>query len=182
MKITALTYLFVFAWQISLAQNLSASLVKTDKACDAGKASVSIVSGVAPFQYQWSNATLSDHAENLEAGTYTVTVTDAASQDTSIVFSIEESICEPTAENHFTPNGDAFNDTWNISRLPYFPDFELSVYNRWGQQVHHQSSQYIPWDGTHLGIALPDGTYYYILFFSRSDKNQFIKGDVSIIR
>lgn len=182
MNIRMMTYLFVVVWQTAVAQDLSVSLVKTDKECESGKASVSVNAGTAPFQYLWSNGALSDHVENLDAGSYTVTVTDATLQDTSIVFVIEESICEPVAENHFTPNGDAFNDNWSISRLAYFPDFELLVYNRWGQQVHRQSRQYIPWDGTHLGLPLPDGTYYYILFLSGSDKHKFIKGDVSIIR
>jgi hypothetical protein len=29
---------------------------------------------------------------------------------------------------------------------------------------------------------LPDATYYYILYFSQTDKNKFIKGAVSILR
>jgi gliding motility-associated-like protein len=182
MRIAAAISLFLFAVHISVAQSLDVRFSKTDKECEAGKASVSILSGTAPYQYVWSNASVTDHTENLEAGTYTVTVMDAAGQDTSIVFTIEEQICEPVAETHFTPNGDMFNDSWDISRINYFPDFELVVYNRWGQQVHHQTNQYTAWEGTHLGLPLPDGTYYYILFFSKSDKNKFIKGDVSILR
>jgi gliding motility-associated-like protein len=182
MRIAIFISIFLFALQVSFAQSLVVSLSKTDKECETGRASVIVNSGVAPYQYLWSNASLTDQAENLDAGTYTVTVTDAVAQDTSIVFTIEETVCEPVAETHFTPNDDAFNDSWDISRIGYFPDFELLVYNRWGQQVHHQTSQYIPWNGTHLGLPLPDGTYYFILFFSKSDKNKFIKGDVSIIR
>jgi hypothetical protein len=43
-------------------------------------------------------------------------------------------------------------------------------------------NQYIPWDGSSLNIPLPDATYYYVLFFSKSDKKNFIKGDISIIK
>lgn len=182
MNSAAMISVLLFALQAGFAQSLDVSFSKTDQECEAGRAAVTVNAGVAPYQYLWSNAVVSDRADNLEAGTYTVTVTDAAAQDTSIVFTIGKMTCEPVAENHFTPNGDTFNDSWTISRLTYFPDFELIVYNRWGQQVHHQTNDYVPWNGTHLGLPLPDGTYYYILFFSKGDKNKFIKGDVSIIR
>jgi gliding motility-associated-like protein len=174
--------LYVCALQEIKAQDLVVSLSKTDKECEPGKASITVTSGTVPYQYAWSNASVMDYVENLEAGSYTVTVTDARAHDTTIVFTIEESICEPVPEKYFSPNGDSVHDSWRISRLNYFPDFDLYVYNRWGQQVHHQSNQYIPWDGTHLGLPLPDATYYYILFLSKTDKNKILKGDVSIIR
>ena len=91
-------------------------------------------------------------------------------------------VCEPIPETHFTPNGDDYNDTWNITKINLFPDFELFVYNRWGQLVHHQKNEYIPWDGKTLIIPVPDATYYYILYLSKNDRNKFIKGPVSIIR
>ncbi len=164
------------------AQDLKVALSVTNKQCDPGKASISIISGVSPIQYLWSNNSSADYIENLEAGNYSVTITAGNGKDTTVSFVIEESICEPVAENNFTPNGDAFNDTWSIGRLGYFPEFELIVYNRWGQQVHHQSEQYIPWDGKQFGLPLPDAAYYYILFFKKSDKNKFVKGVVNILR
>lgn len=164
------------------AQDLQISFSKTNKECEGGKASVHIVQGHPPYQFLWSDGSTGEHLNDLSAGNYSVQVTDAYAQDTTVNFTIEESVCEPIAENHFTPNFDGYNDTWNIARLENFPEFELIVYNRWGQQVHQQFHTYIPWNGTTLGLALPDGTYYYILFFSATDKNKFIKGDVSIIR
>lgn len=174
--------LLVFLLQHVHAQKLDVTLSKTDRQCEAGGASVTVNGGTAPFQYEWSNGSVSSTATNLEAGTYTVAVRDAAMQDTAIVFTIAEQLCEPTVPNHFSPNGDGFYDTWNISGLNYFPDFELLVYNRWGQQVHRQVKQYTSWDGTQLGVALPDATYYYVIFLSSSDRHQLVKGDVSILR
>jgi gliding motility-associated-like protein len=164
------------------AQDLMVTFSKTDKECDLGKASVHVVQGHPPYHFYWSDGSGGEYISNLAAGDYSVKVTGDGGQDTTIHFTIEESICEPVAETHFTPNFDGYNDTWSISRLENFPNFELIVYNRWGQQVHHQFNTYIPWNGTSLGLALPDATYYYILFFDITDKNKFIKGDVSIIR
>jgi len=164
------------------AQDLKVTFSKTDKECESGKASVHIVQGHPPYYYYWSDGSTGENLTDLAAGNYTVKVTGDMAQDTTISFTIEESICEPTVENNFTPNYDGYNDTWDISRLQHFPEFELIVYNRWGQQVHHQINSYIPWDGTQLGLPLPDATYYYILFLKKNDKNKFVKGDVSIIR
>lgn len=164
------------------AQDLHAVITTTNKACKKGSAAISILSGSPPYVFIWSTGNTSDEATELEAGDYLVTVTDNDSHDTTFYFTISEEVCEPGVANHFTPNGDDFNDRWSISGLNYFPDFELIVYNRWGQRVHYQTGQYIPWDGTNLGLPLPDATYYYIIFLSRGDKSKTVKGDVSIIR
>ena len=164
------------------SQNLSVTFSKTERECDLGEASVTIISGVQPVHYLWSNGAITSSVGQLEEGPYWVKITDSQNQDTTINFTIKKAICEPMAENYFTPNSDGYNDVWGISRLENFPNFDLFVYNRWGQQVHHQTNLYFPWDGRSLSLPLPDATYYYILYFSKTDKNKFIKGDVSIIR
>lgn len=164
------------------AQSLSITFTKVDKTCTDRKANITILSGEEPIQYLWSNGSTNSSIEQLEAGDYFVKITDNSNEDTTIYFTIEQLICEPTAGKYFTPNADNYNDTWDIGGLETFPNFELFVYNRWGQTVHHQSNTYIPWDGKSLLIPLPDATYYYVLYFSKKDRNKFIKGDVTIIR
>ena len=164
------------------AQDLSVSFTKTERACELAEASVTIITAPPPVHYLWSNGAITSSVDGLEPGDYSVKVTDDHNKDTTIFFNIEELICEPSPETHFTPNGDGYNDTWNIARINNFPDFDLFVYNRWGQQVHRQSGDYIAWDGRSLSLPLPDATYYYILYFSKSDKNKFIKGSLTIIK
>ncbi len=163
-------------------QNLSVSFSKKEEACVLGEASINIISGAQPFQILWSTGSTSNKIEQLNEGNYSVTITDDLNQDTTIYFVISTITCKPVAEKHFTPNGDEFNDTWNISRIEYFPNFELFVYNRWGQLVHSQTNEFIPWDGRSLTIPTPDATYYYILLLDKSNKKDFIKGNVSIVR
>jgi gliding motility-associated-like protein len=179
-------YLYIFILTIAAfvtnAQNLSVTFNKTERACELAEASAVIVTATPPIYYLWSNNAMTSSVDGLEPGDYWVKVTADGGMDTTIYFSIEELVCEPKPETHFTPNFDGFNDTWSIGRMTNFPDFDLFVYNRWGQQVHHQTNDYIPWDGRNLGLPLPDATYYYILYFSKTDKNKFVKGPVSIIR
>jgi gliding motility-associated-like protein len=164
------------------AQNLLVNFSKTERACELARASVNVISGATPVHFEWSNGSISNNVDQLEPGDYSVYVKADNNKDTTIYFRIETVICEPYPDDHFTPNGDDFNDTWSIGRLENFPEFELFVYNRWGQLVHHQVNVYMPWDGRSLGLPLPDATYYYILYLEKSNKKNFIKGGISIIR
>ena len=164
------------------SQNLFVNFTKIESDCVLGEASISIISGALPIQISWSNGSTSTSISQLETGIYSVKVTDNTNKDTTISFKIGPIICDPIVENYFTPNNDGYNDLWHINRIENFPDFELFIYNRWGQLVHYQTQQFIPWDGRSLTLPLPDATYYYILYPSKKNKNKFLKGDVSIIR
>ena len=110
------------------------------------------------------------------------TDTSTLVKDTVLTYFIDKEECTVSFAKYFSPNGDNYNDLLSIANIDKYPDFELNIYDRWGQRVHHQRSSYIPWDGTWLGINLPDGTYYYVFFYNVSNRGKLVKGDVTIIR
>jgi len=67
--------------------------------------------------------------------------------------------------NALTPNGDGYDDFWEISGLniPCFEAAEVSVYDRWGQLIFRSLGYQTPWDGTNRGKFLPTGPYYYVI-------------------
>lgn len=78
--------------------------------------------------------------------------------------------CPPTVYNHFTPNGDGFNDSFFVEGLrDIFLNFKLSIFNRWGTLVWEGNNNTNDWDGKSnqsnviSNGNLPEGTYYYIL-------------------
>jgi gliding motility-associated-like protein len=80
----------------------------------------------------------------------------------------------------FSPNGDGLNDTWKIPALAAFPEFELAVFNRFGQLVFENKNNNLPWDGMYKGKALPPGAYVYTI-----NLHQFpgtLKGTVMIVQ
>jgi len=82
----------------------------------------------------------------------------------------------------FSPNGDGFNDTWEVSYLNQFGDLKLEVFNRWGMLLWSSQSPMIAnWDGTHNGKDMPVGTYYYVITFNSEDKDP-LTGPVTIVR
>lgn len=67
--------------------------------------------------------------------------------------------------NAITPNGDGYNDNWDLSRLKNIaPDARIEVYDRYGKFIHvlHKENNF-KWDGFYLGRPLPTGSYVYIM-------------------
>lgn len=75
----------------------------------------------------------------------------------------------------FTPNGDGINDTWEIKNIEIYPNTEVLIFNRWGEQIFYQKSYKKPWDGTYQGNAIAEGIYVYLI-------NTHIGGESSILR
>lgn len=138
---------------------------------------------------EWSTGpTNQNFLRGLSAGNYFVRIflqrKDSVHQkfDTLINFEIEKLRCPVSVPKYFSPNEDDYNDFLEISNIDRYPDFELLIFNRSGQRIHHQQKTYEHWDGKWLGINLPDDTYYYLLFYDKENKSEFIKGDITLIR
>jgi gliding motility-associated-like protein len=82
--------------------------------------------------------------------------------------------------NTFTPNGDGYNDVWQIDLLDLFENSITEVYNTAGQLVHRSVGYSKPWDGTRNGKRLPAGTYYYLIDLKTNADR--LTGYVTIIR
>lgn len=80
----------------------------------------------------------------------------------------------------FTPDGDGLNDIWNIPALGAFGNFDLSVFNKYGQLVFYNKDINRPWDGKYNGLPQPSGVYVYIIKMKES--GVLLKGTVQIIR
>jgi len=60
------------------------------------------------------------------------------------------------APNAFTPNNDGLNDIWRvITSVECWRDWDLTIYNRWGQIVYKMDNPSQFWDG-----SFRDGDYY----------------------
>jgi hypothetical protein len=66
------------------------NIIVTDEICGNGEGAIdiSIINGLAPYTYNWSNGETTEDIINLSANTYSVTVTDAYGCDTIGVYDI----------------------------------------------------------------------------------------------
>jgi gliding motility-associated-like protein len=66
--------------------------------------------------------------------------------------------------NLITHNGDGYNDVLKISRIGFYKDYNLFIYNKYGQLVFKTNIYNNDWNGDDN----PDGVYY--LFFSGANQ------------
>ncbi len=177
---------FLICASTSLFAQISFSIVKIDVACNffsLGSVEINVVPTNPPYTYQWNIGNTTHIVNSLQPGVYWVAVTDNLGNDTLVYVTIAEIKCEIAPAVVFTPNDDGYNDTWQLDNTQYYPENLILVYNRWGQKVYEHQGIYEPWDGKDIvGIPVPDGVYFYVIYHDKKDKNSIIKATVSIIR
>lgn len=110
---------------------------------------------------------------------YLLTVTsNKGCADTSSMF--VRVLFKPVIPNTFTPNGDGYNDKWDILYLDSYPGAVIEVYSDAGLLVFQSRGYNNPWDGTNNGKPLPAGTYYYVV--DPKNKRPKMAGYVTILR
>ncbi len=65
--------------------------------------------------------------------------------------------------NAFSPNGDALNETFQITGLEELESYRCEIYNRWGEMVFSTTDKKTFWDGTINGKPAPKGVYIYLI-------------------
>ena len=85
--------------------------------------------------------------------------------------------------NAFSPDGDGINDLFKISGQG-MNDFQIEIFNRWGQMVYKSIDLSNGWDGTFKGKNLPTGTYVYKIKTSKNGVEQKLvkSGTVALVR
>ena len=89
------------------------------------------------------------------------------------------------APNTFTPDGDAFNQTWKVFMEGVDPfNFELLIMNRWGEIVWESHDLTVGWDGTYHGKPVQAGTYVWTVQTKNSNDDGKVRfnGHVNILR
>ena len=86
----------------------------------------------------------------------------------------------PTA---FTPNGDGLNDVFEIKGTP-MADFNMYIYNRWGQQIWSTHNFEEMWNGEdQFGNAVESGAYIYKIEGTDYQKTPVLyQGTVNVVR
>lgn len=147
---------------------LAVVVVATPVSCldgNDGMVEAEVTGGAEPLLIEWQdvNSSVGEVLEGLSPGEYFVQVSDAFGCTVSgsgTVFPDPDCIQIATA---ITPNGDGFNDTWQILGMEFHPTASVQVFNRWGQLVFSETGYRDPWDGTYNGLELPTADYYYLI-------------------
>lgn len=91
----------------------------------------------------------------------------------------EPVVCAPVLPNIITANGDNKNDGLLIVNIEFYPNNNLTIFNRWGKEVFSKS-KYNNKDGVFKGEDLPEGTYFVIL--DLGDGHDALTGTLNIVK
>lgn len=112
---------------------------------------------------------------------YTVTFEDENGCDISdqVAIKYEALIYVP---NTFTPDNSGNNDIFIVEGGNII-DFEIMIFNRWGEVVYQSVDMKEGWDGTYNGEISPDGTYVWKIIYEDTEFiRQEIVGHVNLLR
>jgi gliding motility-associated-like protein len=65
----------------------------------------------------------------------------------------------------FTPNGDGYNDHWNIFSLNGQAKAKIYIFDRLGKLLKEISPSGLGWDGTFNQQAMPSSDYWFIVHY-----------------
>jgi len=127
--------------------------------------------------YQWYlnsaviNGAVNQNYSATENGNYYVEVTlNGGCKVKSNVVIIDSLIEQDTLvmPNVFTPNNDGMNDIFSPIKINGIAINQISIFNRWGELIHRESSPKILWDGKTRNENSSDGVYYWIIEYQNA--------------
>jgi gliding motility-associated-like protein len=141
---------------------------------------VTVTGGNGTLLYQLDQGVLqeSNVFTGVTGGTHDITVVD-----TQGCTYLTQKVLVIDYPKYFTPNGDGYNDTWNIIGLNQ-PDAKLFIFDRYGKLVKQivPSSLSEGWDGTYNNIPLPSTDYWFTLDYTENGTKKQFKAHFSLKR
>jgi gliding motility-associated-like protein len=109
--------------------------------------------------------------ENVSPGEHIVTARDVngCGISSAIVIVIDYPL-------YFTPNGDGYNDTWNIVGIENQPNAKIYIFDRYGKLLKQITPMSNGWNGTYNGNRLPTSDYWFTVEYdepSNGTRKQF---------
>lgn len=180
--------------------------VDYEELCENGNTQIALkLSPPGTYQYKWSTGEVTPDI-TVEIGTFIVTITDHCNNNYERAFNIDINdmifgkifFPDGTISPNFHPdtaitnsdnykNAELYNRSFGpvdlgIYCLTQVTDYELYVFNRWGQEVFVSKNITDEWDGTYQGKPAPSEAYVWVVKYKVLGKPKTSKGSVTLIR
>ena len=160
--------LISISWTVSDA--FSKNQIVTVTATAAGNYLYQLDSG--PFQ-------TSPSFENVASGLHSITVIDVSGCSAPIT---DNNVLVIGYPKFFTPNGDGYNDVWNITSLNNQLNTRIYIFDRYGKLLKDISPNDSGWDGTYTGRPMPAGDYWFTVQYLELNSIKNFKSHFSLKR
>jgi gliding motility-associated-like protein len=168
--------------RVNPVNNLIISIENISEAFDTNQIiEVSVSGGSGDYEYQldggiWQNSPIFQNVVGCEDHIVKVRDVEGCSNDPETTVTILE------YPKFFTPNGDGYNDFWNIKCLQT-QSGSISIFNRHGKLLNQFKTNFPGWNGTYNGELLPASDYWFIVTYYSEDGNEKqFKSHFSLIR
>jgi gliding motility-associated-like protein len=133
--------------------------------------------------YLWQDGSTQKTFTVKKAGLYKVIVSNKCTNGQTQV-QVKDANCSINFPNTFTPNKDDKNDKFKILTERILYQYQLVVYNRYGQKVFESIKAEDGWDGKFNGNDAEQGVYTWVCSFKKSsvDVPQLLHGTIMLIR
>ncbi len=138
------------------------------------------------FSFNWSNGSNDPSTTVNTPGQYNVSVANECDDEVSASITVEECPeCVQFAQVFF-PRGEVDENRTFGAELQCPPetitDYNLKIYNKWGNLVFETSQVSERWNGTDGGDPSPTGVYVFYATYNAGAGDQSAEGDVTLIR
>ena len=122
-------------------------------------------SALNTYTYLWNTGATSPTIAVNKGGTYKVKISvDQCSVNDDFTF-IDYCLSTFFVPNSFTPNGDGKNESFAPQGI-HVNDYELLIFNRWGEQIFVSTNFTDAWDGTVNGKKVQEDVYVWKIRYS----------------
>ena len=165
--------------KITISDSNIASISNIEIVDDSANNSISIiVNGEGDYEYSLDivEGPYQDHNvfNNVLAGNHTIYIRDIngcglISEEVSVIGYVR----------FFTPNGDGYNDNWQVQGVNLQPNSEILIFDRFGKVVAKVDPNSEGWDGRYNGKLMPESDYWFLV---KLDDGRTRRGHFSLIR
>ena len=160
--------------EVNSFSNLEITVENISEAFDSNQIiEVSAVGGSGNYEYQldggaWQNSSIFQNVTGCYEHIVKVRDSDGCSNEPEFSITILD------YPKFFTPNGDGYNDFWNIKCLEYQTAI-ISIFNRHGKLLRELKTTSPGWNGTYNGKLLPTNDYWFVVtyFDDQGNTKQF---------
>ncbi len=141
--------------------------------------------GIDFARYEWSDGSIFSKLKVTSPGDYSVTVYNEWCSAMDEI-TISECGSELWFPNAFSPDNDGINERFKPVILGTLNSYQITIFNRWGQQIYSSTNFDEGWDGNFGGTPCQNGLYVYTVSYSigrePSIKQNVKKGTVTLLR